>query len=55
MKIKEKPQCLINIIVNVHQRIQLFYGKEYGVSISSENGTCVTMNLPLLKGSISQQ
>ena len=42
-------------IVNVHQRIQLFYGKEYGVSISSENGTCVTMNLPLLKGSIPQQ
>ena len=42
-------------IVNVHQRIQLFYGKEYGVSISSENGTCVTMNLPLLKGTISQQ
>ena len=35
-------------IVNVHQRIQLFYGKDYGVDISSENGTCVTMLLPLL-------
>lgn len=36
-------------IVNVHQRIQLFYGDEYGLEISSEKGTRITLNLPLLR------
>ena len=36
-------------IINVHQRIRLFYGDEYGLEISSEKGTQVTINLPLFK------
>lgn len=36
-------------IVNVHQRIRLFYGDEYGLEISSGEGTWVTLNLPLFK------
>jgi two-component system sensor histidine kinase YesM len=37
---------------NVHDRIKLLYGDEYGVSISSElgEGTKVKVRLPLLKG-----
>lgn len=33
---------------NAHQRIQLYYGKDYGLSIKSspEKGTSVTMELP---------
>jgi len=38
-------------IKNVHDRIQLLYGEEYGVSIVSElgNGTRVKIKLPLIK------
>ena len=36
-------------IQNIHRRIQLFYGKDYGVTISSEpgNGTSVLITLPM--------
>lgn len=36
-------------IVNVHQRIQLFYGERYGVEMTAlPEGTLVTLRLPLL-------
>lgn len=35
-------------IVNVHQRIQLFYGERYGVNIDTGNGTRVVLQLPFL-------
>jgi two-component system, sensor histidine kinase YesM len=36
-------------LLNIHQRIQLFYGKEYGISMSSKPGigTTVMVTLPL--------
>lgn len=35
-------------LANVHQRIQLFFGEEYGLSIASDtSGTLVTIALPL--------
>lgn len=36
-------------IQNIHRRIQLFYGKDYGVTISSVpgNGTSVLITLPM--------
>ncbi|MGO4938221.1 cache domain-containing sensor histidine kinase [Fundicoccus sp. Sow4_H7] len=36
-------------LINVHQRLQIYYGKEYGVKIESEldYGTEVTINFPL--------
>ncbi|MDL4843219.1 sensor histidine kinase [Aquibacillus rhizosphaerae] len=49
---KEKRQLFSGIGVrNVHERIQLLYGKEYGVEITSElgKGTKVKINLPLIK------
>lgn len=38
-------------VKNVHQRIQLCYGKEYGISIESEieEGTTVSIYLPIVK------
>jgi sensor histidine kinase YesM len=35
-------------IVNVHERIQLYYGRGYGLDIKSEEnaGTCVTVKIP---------
>ena len=37
-------------IVNVHQRIQLFYGERYGVELTAlSEGTQVTLRLPLLR------
>lgn len=35
-------------LVNVHKRIQLFFGKEYGVTITSklDEGTTVTIKIP---------
>lgn len=37
-------------IMNVHQRIQLFYGERYGVEVASlPEGTLVTLRLPLLR------
>ncbi|WP_017472505.1 cache domain-containing sensor histidine kinase [Amphibacillus jilinensis] len=38
-------------IRNVHQRIQLYYGKVYGLQISSQlnQGTIVTLTLPIVK------
>ncbi len=41
-------------ILNVHQRIQLFYGKEYGVEISSKDGTQVILRLPLIRPACKQ-
>lgn len=35
-------------IINVHQRIQLFYGEDYGVKISSGEGTQVILSLPFV-------
>lgn len=39
-------------VKNVHDRIQLYYGKEYGLDIKSEidEGTIVKIWLPLIKG-----
>lgn len=36
-------------IVNVHQRIRLFYGEEYGLELSSEHGTLVTLKIPVVR------
>ncbi len=38
-------------MVNVNQRIKLYYGKEYGITIKSKEneGTCVTITIPLKK------
>ncbi|ANY69354.1 hypothetical protein BBD42_24875 [Paenibacillus sp. BIHB 4019] len=38
-------------LLNVHERIQLFYGANYGLGIESEygSGTTVTLTLPLVK------
>jgi two-component system sensor histidine kinase YesM len=38
-------------IDNVNKRIKLYYGKQYGLSITSEYqvGTCVTMVIPVKK------
>ncbi|MCA1023810.1 sensor histidine kinase [Halobacillus litoralis] len=50
---KEKRKLFSGIgIRNVHDRIQLLYGGEYGVEISSEwkKGTKVKITLPLLEG-----
>lgn len=53
---KEKAESILNIpsskgygILNVHKRIQLAYGDDYGVSISSEidQGTRITLLLPM--------
>jgi two-component system, sensor histidine kinase YesM len=47
---KRKQQLFSGIgVKNVHERIQLIYGEEYGVSISSElgEGTKVHMTLPI--------
>jgi two-component system sensor histidine kinase YesM len=37
---------------NVNKRIKLYYGKQYGLSISSEyqTGTCVAVVIPMTKG-----
>jgi len=36
---------------NVHERLRLYYGNGYGIEIDSEpdEGTCVTLRLPLIK------
>lgn len=41
-------------IGNVHKRIRLYYGKQYGVSIQSENqvGTCVSILIPARCGEV---
>lgn len=38
-------------IHNVHERLQLLYGEEYGIQIKSceQNGTCVRISLPVRK------
>ncbi len=38
-------------VVNVHQRIQLYYGEEYGLCVQSTQGkgTCVKITIPLIK------
>jgi two-component system sensor histidine kinase YesM len=37
-------------VKNVHERIQLYYGEEYGLKIESEleSGTCVRIWLPII-------
>ncbi len=38
-------------IINVHQRIRLYYGENYGIEVeaSSPEGTCIAVNLPYQK------
>lgn len=36
---------------NINQRIKLFYGDRFGITINSNNGTCVRLCLPLLPNS----
>ncbi|SDC35452.1 two-component system, sensor histidine kinase YesM [Pelagirhabdus alkalitolerans] len=48
---KKKRQLFSGIgMRNVHERIQLMYGKDYGVSVSSEigKGTRITIELPII-------
>lgn len=42
---------------NVHERIQLLYGKDYGVEMTSNigNGTVVHVILPLLTNELSKK
>lgn len=50
IKTKEKRQLFSGIgVKNVHERIQLLYGKDYGVEIESEEtqGTKVVITLPI--------
>lgn len=45
-------------LINVQQRIKLFYGMEYGLSIQSIEGveTRITIKLPLIyKGNVQKQ
>ena len=39
-------------LVNVSGRIKINFGKEYGLTIDSEEniGTCVSVRLPIIKG-----
>jgi two-component system sensor histidine kinase YesM len=43
-------------IGNVNQRIRLYYGKQYGVSIASEYrlGTCVSIVIPAVRGDLTE-
>jgi len=43
-------------IVNIHQRIQLYYGEEYGLTIESKlgSGTCVRATFPYITGGIGK-
>lgn len=40
---------------NVHERICIYFGSEYGITVKSEegNGTCVMLELPIIKKGIS--
>lgn len=52
IKAKEKRQLFSGIgVKNVHERIQLLYGKKYGVEIESElsKGTKVKLKLPVIE------
>ena len=48
IKISDSSNSSIGLL-NVHQRIQSYYGKQYGISIDStlNKGTIVDINLPL--------
>ena len=39
-------------IKNVNDRIKIYFGEKYGISIESEldEGTCVTIRMPKVKG-----
>ncbi|PNV59448.1 hypothetical protein C0033_24205 [Clostridium sp. chh4-2] len=39
---------------NVHRRIQLMYGEEYGILVESEDGVTITVNLPF-EGGMSEE
>jgi two-component system sensor histidine kinase YesM len=43
-------------IMNVNQRIRLYYGKQYGLSVRSKynTGTCVTLVIPAKKDNGTQ-
>ena len=42
-------------LINIHQRIQLLYGKQYGLHIDSQEGafTCITITIP--KGGVQDE
>ena len=44
-------------IGNVNQRVRLYYGKQYGLSIRSEyyTGTCVTLVIPAVKEEVANE
>ncbi|MNP69796.1 hypothetical protein D3C76_1659430 [compost metagenome] len=44
-------------VKNVHERIQLYYGKGYGLSFQSEleEGTTVTITIPAIKSGQENQ
>lgn len=47
---EEEPVTSSIGMYNIYQRIQLFYGNEYGMELESQEGegTCVTLTLPIL-------
>ena len=49
---REKPENKMGIgIKNIHRRIRLMFGSEYGIRLYSkqDHGTCVRISLPLIK------
>jgi two-component system sensor histidine kinase YesM len=44
-------------IGNVNKRIRLYYGKQYGISVTSEyhTGTCVTLIIPAIQGDTHEE
>ncbi len=42
-------------VTNVHERIKLMYGEDYGIQIESEieEGTKITLSIPVVKGDLS--
>lgn len=53
--LNQEGECLRHIgIYNVHRRIQLMYGKAYGIDLKSEKneGTVVKITLPIHKGAM---
>ena len=42
-------------LYNVHRRLKLLYGEEYGIRVESENGVRVTVILPCMRPALEEQ